>query len=267
MEIQCKNCGNGYGSGFAYCPYCGQKSATSRINLKRLLGEIWIALTDVDKGILRLVKDLSTRPGVVAREYVAGKRKKYLNPFSYLFLMVAVAFFMIVKFEDVALAQLDPVALSRFDSGATNKEFLQYSFRYFNIFIFLMCPVNGLIVWLFFRKNGYNYAENTVLAAYLSGQTMFFYCILLVPFFIFPGTIPVLGIICGLLLSIWYIIGILQFHHTRTAGAIVRAILVILVSQLASQQLLYAGFELQRAPLEQSIPPPTTIRPSDSTVR
>src|SRR5688500_16468941 len=80
--MNCKNCdvlleGN-------FCRQCGQKADTNRITFKHFLHEFFHAFTHSDKGILLLMKDLITRPGLVAREYLDGKRKKYFNPLSFL---------------------------------------------------------------------------------------------------------------------------------------------------------------------------------------
>jgi Protein of unknown function (DUF3667) len=48
------------------------------------------ALAHVDRNALSLIWQLPARPGVVARDYVASKRKRYFGPFA--FLVVTVAF-------------------------------------------------------------------------------------------------------------------------------------------------------------------------------
>lgn len=76
--IECKNCGTAFEGKF--CPNCSQKAATHRLTLGHFIHETTHALTHTDKGILLLIKELFVRPGIVAREYVEGKRKKYFNP-------------------------------------------------------------------------------------------------------------------------------------------------------------------------------------------
>lgn len=244
MDITCKNCENKFKKAFQFCPYCGQYSGTSRLNLKQLLKEVWLAITNADRGIIRLFKELTYRPGFVAYEYIVGKRKKYFNPFSYLFLMVAIALFFILKFENLAVSRLDPMALSRLDSGDYDTGILRYSFSYFNIFILLMCPLNAVIIWLFYFKKGRNYAEIIVLSSYLSGQTMLFYCIVLIPFYFFPGIIDVLGIISGVILTTWYVLGILQFYNTQAGLDITKAIFTVIISQAISQQIIFLSYRI-----------------------
>ena len=88
-------------------------------------------------------------------------------------------------------------------------EILNFAFKYFNVFIFIMCPVDAFLIWLFFRKYNLNFIENLVLAAYMSGQTMFFYCIILIPFILFTSIMVAIGTITGILLACWSVMAIL----------------------------------------------------------
>src|SRR5689334_17205611 len=89
----CKNCEGSFEGKF--CSNCGQKADIHRITLKHLFHELFHAITHADKGILLLAKDLLTRPGYVAREYLDGKRKKYFNPLSFMVITAAVSAFVI----------------------------------------------------------------------------------------------------------------------------------------------------------------------------
>jgi hypothetical protein len=172
MSIICKNCNRSFSQNYKYCPYCGQEATAKRLNFSHLTHNIAHAFLHADKGVLLLFKELTYKPGRVARLYIEGKRKKYFNPFSFLVLMVAIALIFILKFESLVI--------SHRNVNAANAEFLHFVFKYFNIFIFIVCPMNALLTWLFFRKSNMNYIENLVLAAYMGGQIMFYNCILLI---------------------------------------------------------------------------------------
>ena len=73
-----------------YCPVCGQKTPTPRLTLHEIGTEFVHALAHVDRSALSLIWQLLIRPGIVARNYVAGQRKRYFGPFA--FLVVTVAF-------------------------------------------------------------------------------------------------------------------------------------------------------------------------------
>src|ERR1700675_651498 len=86
----CANCKAAIMRGQNYCPICGQKTPTTRLSLHEIGTEFVHALAHVDRSALSLIWQLLIRPGVVARDYVAGKRKRYFGPFA--FLVVTVAF-------------------------------------------------------------------------------------------------------------------------------------------------------------------------------
>lgn len=235
--MQCKNCDNEIISEtYFYCPHCGQKTKVSRLNFQDLAKDVWIAFSNTDKGVLRLIQELVYKPGKVAQEYVAGRRKIYFNPFSYLAIMVAIALYFIIQFENVGLdySQIE----------ADDVELLRFSFQYFNLFILIMCPIYAFVIWVFFLRNKYNYIENLVLSAYLSGQTMLYYVIAIVFFIIFPSSMNVLGMIIGFAITIWYIIAILQFYQKRTFRSVIKSFLIIIISQIISQGLILSSFAL-----------------------
>jgi hypothetical protein len=232
--MECKNCNRIVEDKYNFCPYCGQKRDISRLNFKQLINNLWVAFSNTDQGILLLVKELTYRPGKVAREYISGKRKTYFNPFSFLVLTVAIALYFILKFESLAInyAATDP----------QNLELLHFAFKYFNVFILIMCPIYGVLIWLFFWGNRTNFVENLALAAYLSGQTMIYYIIALVIFMIFPRFLNVLGIIFGFSISMWYVIAVLQFYRTRTLWSIIKTLLIIIITQILTQGIILSSF-------------------------
>src|SRR5688572_10457773 len=83
--MNCKNCDSPLDGNF--CANCGQKSEIHRVTFKHFLHEFFHAFTHTDKGILLLMKELITRPGYVAQEYLDGKRKKYFNPLTFLIIL------------------------------------------------------------------------------------------------------------------------------------------------------------------------------------
>ncbi|MBO0340343.1 DUF3667 domain-containing protein [Flagellimonas profundi] len=236
--MKCKNCNNIVGETHSYCPYCGQKMGLGRLNFKQLLKDLWISFTNTDQGILHLIKHLAYRPGEVAREYISGRRKSYFNPFNYLLITVAIALYFIAQFEVIALDY------SKIESD--DKELLQFAFRYFNVFILLMWPIHGFLIWLFFKGRETNYVENLTFTAYLSGQTMLYYILALALFMMLPSLLTTLGTIIGLLISIWYMLAILQFYQTKSFWSILKIILIITLTNMISQGIIFMTFQWYR---------------------
>jgi hypothetical protein len=73
------NCSTTILRGQNYCPNCGQKVPTPRLTLREMGMEFVRALAHVDRSALSLIWQLLIRPGVVARNYVAGERKRYFG--------------------------------------------------------------------------------------------------------------------------------------------------------------------------------------------
>lgn len=93
--MNCKNCDAATQGKF--CSSCGQQVDTHRITVPHLSHELIHALTHADKGFLLLLKELITKPGIIARQYVEGKRKKYFNPLSFVVITTALSAFVSYK--------------------------------------------------------------------------------------------------------------------------------------------------------------------------
>lgn len=100
MDTHCKNCDGENQSHFAYCPGCGQKTTLHRLSMHDLLHEAIHYFTHADKGLLQLIRDLALKKGLVAREFVAGKRKKFFPPLTFFLLVIAVNLFVSTHTDD-----------------------------------------------------------------------------------------------------------------------------------------------------------------------
>lgn len=65
-----------------FCSQCGQEVVIHKFALKHFFHEVFHEFTNADKGMFYLLKELALKAGVVAREHIEGKRKKYFNPFT-----------------------------------------------------------------------------------------------------------------------------------------------------------------------------------------
>lgn len=91
---KCLNCTQPLDLSDVYCPYCSQLNTTKQLSLKDFLGEFFNSIVSYDSRLRYTLKDLLFRPGVVTRNYVAGQRLKYANPFRF-FLSVSIIYFLI----------------------------------------------------------------------------------------------------------------------------------------------------------------------------
>ncbi len=90
----CRNCGapvNG-----AYCAACGQETALRLPTLREFLREAAGRYVAFDGRFWRTVFALLTRPGFLTREYLAGRRRRYIRP-ARLYLFATLIFFAVTR--------------------------------------------------------------------------------------------------------------------------------------------------------------------------
>jgi hypothetical protein len=82
-----------------HCPGCGEKALEGKdLTFMGLMSQVFQSLTSVDSRLLRSLRVLIARPGVITSAYVTGPRKPYIGPFQ-LFLIVNVMFFAVQSFS------------------------------------------------------------------------------------------------------------------------------------------------------------------------
>ena len=93
----CKNCNNEIEGNYQFCPYCGQKTK-DELTLSLLFYNTISNYFSFDARFFRSFIPLVFRPGYVARQFVLGKRLRYLHPAQY-YLFVSVIFFFLFSFK------------------------------------------------------------------------------------------------------------------------------------------------------------------------
>ena len=165
--MKCINCYHEFEPS-SYCPECGQKNDDHRLTMSHLAHELNHAITHTDKGILLLIKKLFLYPGVVAREYIQGKRKRYFNPLSFLVITTAIAAY--VSHEAGYYEALSHLNSSP-NRGPLYNEMMSVMVNNSKILeLVILFPVASFFSWLFFKSRGYNLAENFVLSALIFGE-------------------------------------------------------------------------------------------------
>ena len=92
----CATCGVNVNT--LHCPSCGEKALEAKdLTFMGLMSQVAQTLTSIDSRLLRSLRVLTTRPGVITDAYVSGPRKPYIGPFQ-LFLIVNVMFFAVQSF-------------------------------------------------------------------------------------------------------------------------------------------------------------------------
>jgi len=91
-ETNCLNCGTDVPG--RYCTNCGQENVAPHENFGHLVKEFAADLVHYDSKTLLTFKYLFTKPGFITKEYIAGKRVKFVNPIR-LYIFSSFVFFFL----------------------------------------------------------------------------------------------------------------------------------------------------------------------------
>lgn len=93
---RCRNCG-AVADG-AFCPACGQETKAALPRLGEFVREAAGRYVALDGRLWKTLGGLLLRPGYLTREYLAGRRRRYIRP-SRLFLFTSLVFFLLLRVE------------------------------------------------------------------------------------------------------------------------------------------------------------------------
>ncbi|MCK5678332.1 MAG: DUF3667 domain-containing protein, partial [Flavobacteriaceae bacterium] len=90
----CLNCNQPISDNDNFCSNCGQVNDELPLSIKQFISEFFSGFFSFDTRFFKTFIPLLFKPGKVSKEYVEGKRRKYVNPFQ-LYLHVTIVFFLI----------------------------------------------------------------------------------------------------------------------------------------------------------------------------
>lgn len=228
--MTCANCESVFDSKF--CPNCGQKAEIHRITIKSVVHDFVHAFTHADKGFVLLIKRLITHPGVVAKEFVAGKRKKYFNPLSFLVITSAIH-----AYATYSTGYFTSTGQSQQQGGGGKRmpAFMIEAFQVSNsngkmLSLILIAPLMAFCSWLFFRRARYTFAETFVLNSFLIGQSNVIRVVLFIPLFLlFPGTSQLNLAAFEFLFLVYLTTAYRQFFGQHIAWTIIKTLLIMVL--------------------------------------
>ena len=91
---KCLNCEHPLELTDKFCSNCSQLNSTKQLSLKDFFDEFFSTIFTYDSRLRYTLKDLLFKPGTITKNYVAGQRLKYANPFRF-FLSVSIIYFLI----------------------------------------------------------------------------------------------------------------------------------------------------------------------------
>jgi hypothetical protein len=152
---QCLNCQATLLAGSRFCAHCGQRADVGRLSFPELTREFLHAFDARERGPLSFSWALLTRPGVVAREYVEGRRRRYYGPFGTLATVIGLTALVLQVSGFRVLAQ----------DGLTD-DTVRFFEQHFNLLLLVQMPLLGMSAPLLFRGTGRTLPEHMALAAY-----------------------------------------------------------------------------------------------------
>jgi len=110
----CRNCGAD--APWNYCPNCGQETAVALPSAFTFLREAAGRYVRFDGRMWRSLHALLFRPGFLTREYLAGRRRRYVRP-ARLFVALSIVLFAVLRFASTGPVVIDTGTASADDSA------------------------------------------------------------------------------------------------------------------------------------------------------
>lgn len=155
----CKNCDNSFQG--EYCNVCGQKASTHRYTWRAILNELPLKIFQLNNGFFLTIKDLILRPGQMIRDYLAGKRVRFSNPFWLLFTFGGINSLLYAKLH------LQEVGTGVDVSQIEHSSIGVLAAKFFIIRGLLFMPIIAGYCHILFKDKKYTLPEYFVVTAYL----------------------------------------------------------------------------------------------------
>ena len=228
----CRNCEAALASGQKFCGACGQRADIQpRLTMREISHDIVHAITHADHSIFALIRGLISRPGHVAREYIAGQRKRYFGPWAFLLITAGLA---------SAIILMTGVQWFRPYSQGSGADFLQ---RHINIVMLLQMPLLAAFCAALFWRQRLSYAEHLVLVAYASGFRQLYLALIETPLLALTKANTADPRLAIVYYGVWFgyfAFAASQFYRGNRLWSVCKAIAAAALAQLATI-LLVAG--------------------------
>lgn len=203
----CPNCAGALPVGAGYCPQCGQPRP-HRLSTAHVLHELVHVFTHADKSIFGFVGQVLWHPGRVVADYLAGRRKRYFNPFQFLLLAAGVATVLAVQLhyyerigeqvqQNMQAHGAPAAVLARVGT------YFQAVGKFFNVWWLALMPLHALGAWALYRRR-LNYAESFFLLVIVGAAFQVHLILALVSVFLVAGLEP--GSSSALLQALVYVV-------------------------------------------------------------
>jgi len=162
----CRNCGAPVTN--KYCQNCGQRASVYKVTFIETFNDLTENMLRLDAPFPLTLKMLVLNPGLLFREYLGGKRKKYYRPISFFILATLIYLFVrwVIDFEDYL-----EISIGTMENRIDLELFSQardYMFQNIKSMAFILVFTMALSIKLFLRDK-YSIPEYIAVSFYLNG--------------------------------------------------------------------------------------------------
>ncbi|MDX2359204.1 MAG: DUF3667 domain-containing protein [Crocinitomicaceae bacterium] len=154
-SIECFNCNNKLKVAHNYCPTCGQENHNKQASIGTLANDFASDYVGFDNKLFRSIFPLLTNPGAITKEYLKGKRVRFIKPIRmFLFLSFLYYGLSMLLFEDTGSnVTFTEGTVSEKDSLAFNDSFRQN----IKLAVFFFTPIMAWFFMLFYKSETRKY--------------------------------------------------------------------------------------------------------------
>ena len=147
---KCKNCG--FDSDSKYCPECGQELEIKRLKVRTIFHDITHGILHWENSILKTFREMLLLPGDSSRDYISGRRKSFVKPFSYFIFIQTMYVLLFHRMSGEFFAFLN-ISIKTAESMQGRIEEMQHLINAFINYLNYFLPVFfALYFYLLFRK-------------------------------------------------------------------------------------------------------------------
>lgn len=137
-----------------YCHTCGQKASSTHLSVHDVAHDAIHEFVHLDGKILNTMKLLVVKPGELTREFIAGRRARYITPIR-LYLTWSLIFFALATFVPAVRKNIVKTNVQQNLNAEEERVADEIGNRVMQNLprvMFVLMPAFGALTWLFFRR-------------------------------------------------------------------------------------------------------------------
>jgi hypothetical protein len=228
---ECPNCGTRLVG--AFCAHCGQKVVRLNPSFHEFLHDLVHELVHIDGRIIQSIRLLLAKPGLLSREYFAGRRARYISPIR-LYLVFSILYFAIAAFTP------DPVGTVSCEScPPERRELIERQLRETQAqarealsvwaprILFVLVPAFAALIAVAAKRAGRNYPHHLYFAMHVHAAWFLMACVAALSSFLpYPRIRDGLATVLTAYAGVYIVLAFRRAYDANWSSAIVRCTLV-----------------------------------------